>query len=307
MSVGDDNCTHSIQGPKSGNLRTVLVACGGTGCNSLAEGVVKGVENLIAISSEPKFLEGLSGIERVRVTVGRVERDARDTTRLSKLASNETEMRLGELIRGHDIVFILTGLGGETGGWTATLAAKAARREKCPSFCVVSEPFKVESRAPAAKEQLKVLLEHADGVLVLPNDMILAEAPNLPIAKAFRVMNAVLASPVNLMSRNLGKGDLGALKECLRSSTIFSMDVATWEGDNPTFSTAEQLGRSKWLALDERAPKSAIVMAEGTLIGDDLEQLGKELRRVLGKDIKLMLAHSGSEGRGLSVTAIVGH
>jgi cell division protein FtsZ len=307
MSDGDDDAIHSIRGPASGGLKSAVVACGGTGCNSLAEDVVTEVDRRIAVSSEPRFLEGFTDIEKVRVSVGRVERDARDTTRLSKLASNETEMKLGELVRGHDIVFILTGLGGETGGWTATLAAKAAHREKCPSFCVVSEPFSVESRAPAAKEQLKVLLEHADGVLVLPNDMILAEAPNLPIAKAFRVMNAVLASPINMISKNLGKGDLAALKESLRSSRIFSMDVATWEGENPTFSTVEQLGRSKWLALEERAPNSAIVMAEGPLVSDDLLQLGKEIRRIIGKDAKMMLAHTGSEGRGLSVTAIVGY
>jgi cell division GTPase FtsZ len=308
MSDEDGNTPYFIKGSGAdGRPKTALIGCGGTGVNFLAEDVVEHADLRIAVGSEPRILEGLAQMEKVLVSTGRVERDAKDATRLSRLASNETERQLGDLLEGIDIAFILAGLGGYTGGWCASLAAKAARREKCIGLCVVSEPFKVEGRAEMAKDQLRYLMEFADGVLVLPNDMIISEAPNLPITKAFRVMNAILASPINLLSRSLGKDDLGAFREILNASQIFSMDEASWEGDNPTFSAVEQLANSKWLALQGGTVRSAIILSEGFLSQDDQEQLGTEFRRVVGKDARIILGHTDSDAKGLRVTAIVGY
>lgn len=308
MEVDEANEPYIIRGPEAtGPLSAAIVGCGGTGCNSLAEKMVSRVDIKIAINSEPKALEGLAGVEKITVSAGKSERDAKEHSRLSRVAGNETEKRLGELLDGVDITFILAGLGGYTGGWSAAMAARAARQQKSIAFCVVSEPFSVEGRAERSADQLRLLMEYADAVLVLPNDMIITEAPNLPISKAFHVMNAVLASPIELISRTIGKDDVKALKRCLKAGRVYAMDVASWDGDNPTFATVEQLGKSKWLALGERSAKSSILLSEGFLLHDDFEQLGKEFRRVVGKDALLMLGKAGSEGDGLKVTALVGY
>ncbi len=294
-----------LLGPEaSGRPKIVLVGCGGAGCNLIAEGGVNHVS--IALSSEPEVLKGLKVQHKVLVNARGLEQDARAGVKGSKLAGTETGKKLGELLSKMDIAFIVAGLGGCTGGWGAVLAARAARRQGCISICVVSEPFSVEGRGDRASEQLRLLMEHADAVLVLPNDMIISEAPNLPIARAFMVMNAVLASPIDLLSSCVGKDDIDTLEDCLKAGRIFAMDVAEWDGPNAAFSVAEQLGRSKWLDLDGRVVRSAILLAEGQLLHDDLVELGREFSRVIGREAELVLGNAGS-GDSLKLTAIIGY
>ncbi len=296
-----------LQGPEAPvKPRTTLIGCGGTGCNLIVEGGVEKVNRKMAISSEPNVLKGLAETEPFLVDVGRVEKDARSIVRPSRLTGTETERKLGERLGDIDLAFIVAGLGGSTGGWAAVLAARAAQHQRCTSLCVVSEPFTVEGRKEIAKGQLNLLMEYADGVLVIPNDMIISEAPNLPIAKAFRVMNSVLASPINQLSNSVGKADIKSLSDCFKSSQIFAMDVAEWDGDNATFSIVEQLAKSKWLAFQGRVVKSAILLVQGNHLYEDLVQLGKEFSRATGKKAPLLIGSAGSGEGTLGVTALVG-
>ncbi len=296
-----------LQGPKTSQRpKTALIGCGGTGCNLIVEGDVKKTDMKIAISSEPAVLKGLKGAEKLLVDAGRVENDARSIVKASRLTGTDTEKRLRDFLDKKDMAFIVAGLGGSTGGWTGVMAARAAQYQRCTSICVVSEPFTVEGRKEIARSQLTLLMEYADGVLVIPNDMIITEAPNLPIAKAFNVMNSVLASPINLLINSLGKDDIDLLKTCLEPSRIFSLDVAEWSGDNATYSIVEHLSKSRWLSLKGRTVKSAILLAEGHLLHDDLTQLGREFSRLVGKDAILVLGNADPGGKTLRVTAIVG-
>jgi cell division protein FtsZ len=156
-----------------------LIGCGGTGCNVLAEGVLEIKGPKLAMGSEPKVLDGLEVDHRIRVQPRRLESEAKSVMSSTRLAGTETEAGLVKVLKGSDLAFIIAGLGGDTGGWAAAMAARACKVARCLSLCVVSEPFKVEgqTRAERAREQGRLIMEYADGLLVLPNDMILGEAP----------------------------------------------------------------------------------------------------------------------------------
>ncbi|MCK5309082.1 MAG: hypothetical protein KAJ64_00355 [Thermoplasmata archaeon] len=295
-----------LQGSEDSKPRTALIGCGGTGCNILVEGEVNGHDTGIAISSEPEIMKALQ-TDKILVDVRGIEKDATSVKRGARVASNETEAELAKKLDNIDVTFILGGLGGYTGGWGAVLAARAASIEKCISICIVSEPFSVEggSRKDRAKAQFKRLMDTVDILLVIPNDMILAEAPNIPINQAFRVMNSVLALPANLILQNLGKDDLRLLKKELANSSVFAMDIAEWDKDNAVFAVVEKLKKSDWLMLEDREPASAILFVEGHLLYDDLIDLGKTFSRETGCQ-KVFIAKVGERKYELKVTAVIG-
>ena len=295
-----------LAGTEDAKPRTALIGCGGTGCNILVENEVKGQDMSIAISSEPEIMNALQ-IDKILVDARGIEKDATSVKKGARVASNETEGQIAKKLDGTDIVFIIGGLGGYTGGWGAVLAARAASIEKCISICIVSEPFSVEggSRKDRAKAQFKRLMDTVDILLVIPNDMILAEAPNIPINQAFRVMNSVLALPVNLMLQFLGKEDIRTLKKEMASSQVFAMDIAEWDRDNAVFAVVEKLKKSNWLMLEDRKPSSALLFVEGHLIYDDIIDLGKIFSRETGCQ-KTFISMIGDRKYGLKVTAVVG-
>jgi cell division protein FtsZ len=59
---------------------------------------------------------------------------------------------------------------------------------------MVSTPFNVErARTVKAEEGLERLREEADSIIVLDNNRLLEYVPNLPIGKAFSVMDQIIA------------------------------------------------------------------------------------------------------------------
>jgi hypothetical protein len=293
-----------LQGPSKARPKTALIGCGGTGCNILAEGEVRGHDTSIAISSEPEIMAALHS-DRILVDAQGIEKDAVSVKKGARVVSNETEGILAEKLDGMDIAYILGGLGGYTGGWGAVLAARAAHIQKCTSICIVSEPFSVEggSRKDRAKAQFRRLMDVADILLVIPNDMILAEAPNIPINRAFRVMNTVLALPVNLMLQDLGKDDIHLLRREL-GGNVFAMDSAEWDRDNAVFAIVEKLKKSDWLMLKDREPAVALLFMEGYLLYDDIIELGRTFTRETGCP-RVFIVRAGDRKFGLKVTAVV--
>ena len=148
-------------------------------------------------------------------------------------------------------------------------------------------------------------MDTVDILLVIPNDMILAEAPNIPINQAFRVMNSVLALPVNLMLKFLGKEDIRTLRNEMAGSQVFAMDIAEWDRDNAVFAVVEKLKKSDWLMLEERKPSSALLFVEGHLVYDDIMDMGKIFSRETGCQ-KVFISMIGDRKYGLKVTAVVG-
>ena len=83
MSADEKKEPTIINGPKvSSDIKTVLVGCGGTGCNLIVEDVVKKVHRKIAIGSEPDILHGIKDAEKIEVDSRRVQKDAMNLERV---------------------------------------------------------------------------------------------------------------------------------------------------------------------------------------------------------------------------------
>ncbi|MCG7845070.1 MAG: hypothetical protein MIO90_06540 [Methanomassiliicoccales archaeon] len=122
--------------------------------------------------------------------------------------------RLVDAFGRPDLMFIFSGLGGETGSCLSPLIAELAHYSTL-TFASVCLPFSVEGvgRRSLAKEGLARLRSAADMVAVYANDPLIKLAPNLPLGKAFGVMDQIMLSLPMEMCQSLTAEALPQLKE----------------------------------------------------------------------------------------------
>lgn len=90
---------------------------------------------------------------------------------LGRSLAEEAEDRIRAIATGHDVVFVVAGLGGGTGSGAAPFLAKISRESGALTLGVVVTPFSFEStrRHPIASSSLRLMKMSADSVLTLAN------------------------------------------------------------------------------------------------------------------------------------------
>ena len=92
---------------------------------------------------------------------------------LARKAMEEEKDVIRQKLEGFDLVFLLAGLGGGTGGGATPVIAKI-ERGRCLGICIYSMPFRQEKgRHSMAEDCLDDLRKHANAVIPLPNDSLL--------------------------------------------------------------------------------------------------------------------------------------
>lgn len=148
-------------------------------------------------------------LKRTEVAVART---SSSTTLLS--SDLPWKKRLVDAVGRPDMMFLFSGLGGETGSCLTPLIAELAHYNTL-TFASVCLPFSVEGvgRRSMAREGLARLRNAADMVAVYANDPLIKLAPNLPLGKAFGVMDQIMLSLPIEMCQSLTAEALPQLKE----------------------------------------------------------------------------------------------
>ncbi|MFH1225539.1 MAG: cell division protein FtsZ [Candidatus Diapherotrites archaeon] len=129
---------------------------------------------------------------------------------IGEAAAHESIEELNELLADSDLVFITCGMGGGTGTGGSPVIAAITKDLKALTIGVVTLPFTVEGkkRMENALDGLSKLRQHADTVIVIPNDKILEIAPDLPVNAAFKVADEVLTNAVKGITEMVTKPGL---------------------------------------------------------------------------------------------------
>ena len=159
------------------NIRAKIIGVGGAGL-SLVDGLrfdnFESVENL-AVDVDIRALA--ESIASDKLTFGRRYTRGMGTGgehALARKAIEEEKDLIRKKLDGVDIVFILAGLGGGTGGAASSVIARIAREIGAIVFAFAPLPFSWEkTRHKMAENCLSDLRKHANAVIPLPNDSLL--------------------------------------------------------------------------------------------------------------------------------------
>ena len=118
---------------------------------------------------------------------------------VGKKAAEADKEKLAAIVADADLVFIIAGMGGGTGGGASPLIASLAREQGALTVGVVTRPFNFEGqrRAEQAEQALQKLRESVDSVVVVSNQQLLDEADRaMKIREAFHLSDEMLRSSV---------------------------------------------------------------------------------------------------------------
>jgi cell division protein FtsZ len=186
--------------------RIKVVGVGGGGCNAVNRMIDEGLQGIefITINTDAQAL--LLSKANMRVRIGdKVTRGlgAGGQPEVGRKSAEESAEELYEVLKGSDMVFVTAGLGGGTGTGAAPIVAQIAKEVGALTIGVVTRPFTFEGtrRQQAAEAGIEKLKEHADTLIVIPNDRLLQIVDKrASLTEAFRVADDVLRQGIQGIS-----------------------------------------------------------------------------------------------------------
>ncbi|MCL2295957.1 MAG: cell division protein FtsZ [Methanomassiliicoccaceae archaeon] len=189
--------------------RIAVVGLGGAGCN-VVSGFYKELApvDTIAINTDKKALDETAADKKIyickAVTKGEgTKGDARLGNKCARVHEDEIE----KAIRGHDIVFLITGLGGGTGTGAASVVAEICNRNNIMTFTIGINPFSFEADCiQTAREGLRSIRAVCPNTFVIENDKILDLMPDATMKEAFRAVNRSIIGFVDETAERIASG-----------------------------------------------------------------------------------------------------
>jgi cell division protein FtsZ len=183
-----------------------VIGVGGCGCNAvnnMIDSSIKGVE-FLACNTDSQTLKNSLTANRVQIGSKLLKgMGAGGNPETGKSAASESEEEIREALKGADMVFIATGLGGGTGTGASPIVARIAREMGALTVAVATKPFEFEGPRKMKLALLgeKDLSENVDAIITIPNNRLLGlDAKGVPIMEAFRKSDEILTNAVKGIS-----------------------------------------------------------------------------------------------------------
>jgi cell division protein FtsZ len=271
-----DQMEVDTEGDGFGDPRIVIVGCGGAGNNTVNRLYNIGVDgaDTIAVNTDKQHLQMVEA--DTKILVGKSLTNGLGAGGDPEMGKRATEMAQGtieEVLGDADLVFVTAGMGGGTGTGAAPVVSQIAKDQGAIVVGMVSTPFNVErARTVKAEEGLETLRTEADSIIVLDNNRLLDYVPNLPIGKAFSVMDQIIAETVKGISEtitqpsliNLDYADMTAI---MNQGGVAVMLVGETQDKNKTEEVVKDAMNHPLLDVDYRGATGGLVHITG---GPDL-------------------------------------
>ncbi|HNT33849.1 MAG TPA: cell division protein FtsZ [bacterium] len=157
--------------------RILIIGVGGAGCNVLDSMYSVGLDNVsfLAVNTDMQSLGRTVCPDRLHI--GRGVTDGLGTggnPLLGERSAKEDRERLSESLKGHDLVFLIAGLGGGTGTGATPVIAEIAHEQNSLTVAIVTKPFEFEGpvRRRNAERGREEIRRRVDTLITMPNDRL---------------------------------------------------------------------------------------------------------------------------------------
>ncbi len=183
---------------------------------------------------------------------------------------NKTEDKIIRRVTGNDIVYIVAGLGGETGSWTAYTCAQVGKMMGAFTIALIALPFETESteRQEMAEKAKTKISDFADVTGVFHNSRLLRMSPHIPMTRAFEVMNSIIQLPMKEFNTVITHKDIVHLKRFCSGVDEFRIGAGYGKGRERGKKAALEAFRSPWLDDSGEYETVLTVVTSGTGSGE---------------------------------------
>jgi cell division protein FtsZ len=240
--------------------RIKVIGVGGAGQNAVNRMMEEGIQGVefIAANSDAQALTLSRAPVRVRLG-DKITRGlgAGGDPEIGRKAAEESSDELYNVLKGADMVFVTSGMGGGTGTGAAPVVAQVAKECGALTIGVVTRPFTFEGarRAQSAEAGVTKMKEHAHTLISIPNDRLLQLADKRSsLQDAFRMADEVLHQGIQGISElitipGLINLDFADVRAIMSEGGAALMAVGRGAGDERAKTAAEQAISSQLLDI----------------------------------------------------------
>ena len=274
MEYGNEESTISIDGTAT----IKVIGVGGAGNNAvdrMIEAGIRGVD-FITVNTDSQQLKKTKAPIKIqigeKITKGL---GAGANPDVGAQSAEESKAEIAEVIRGADMVFVTSGMGGGTGTGAAPIVASVAKDMGILTIGVVTKPFTFEGkkRLSQAERGIESLKGKVDSLVVIPNDKLLQIIDRkTSITDAFRMADDVLRQGVQGISDLIAiTGDVNLdfadVKTIMLNTGMAHMGIGKAAGENRAEDAAKQAVQSPLLETSIEGARGVIINITG---GEDL-------------------------------------
>ena len=196
--------TKKIQTETFARIKVVGVGGGGVNAvNRMIDDGIQGVE-FIAVNTDAQALMLAKAPTRVRIGE-KLTRGlgAGGDPEVGRKSAEESAEDLYNVLKGADMVFVTAGLGGGTGTGAAPIVAQISKEVGALTIGVVTRPFTFEGskRMQSCETGMANLKDHADTLIVIPNDRLLQIMDKrASLSESFKMADEVLRQGIQGIS-----------------------------------------------------------------------------------------------------------
>lgn len=286
--------------------RVKVVGIGGAGCNAIAN---SGFES-IGICTAAEHFKRLRTHKRILLSDEQIlfMRDTPPQT-IASIAYDWKDEVI-ETVGEADIMFLFTGLGGETGSFVTPIVSQICKKLSKMVVASIALPFSVEGsqRKKVAMGGLSNVIGSSDLAITYPNDGLLKIAPNLPLMRAFSVMDNIMMIPPGDMEKVLTVEDLHHVRNSFSGAKHARVGIGMGEGDERELKAVDEAFSSPWFNFDLSRVGVAMVIVSSSDITQSTVQ--KVIGDVSYRLPNAKLLYSGSADSSLQdrlrITLLVG-
>lgn len=297
--------------------RIGVVGVGGQGSNLVNRLFTNGIRSAdtIAMNTDANHLNMIKAHKKI--LIGKDITQGLGAGGFPEVAAKCAEVSKNEIdaaMEGYDLVFVCAGMGGGTGTGAAPVIAKLARERGATVVATVTFPFALErSRKLKAEWGLEQLTKQADCVIVIENDKLLSYVPNLPIEKAFELVDNVTGNAVKgiadtITLPSLINLDFADLRNVVRNTGTAVISIGQGSGADRINQAIKSTRSHPLLSVEYENAKGALIHVAGgsNLTISDATKLGEGVTQELAPDANVifgarMLPELGDQIRVMSV------
>ncbi|MCE5297264.1 MAG: hypothetical protein LLG16_09220 [Euryarchaeota archaeon] len=197
--------------------KIAVIGIGGAGSN-IVSSVHSGCKNnvhTVAINTDESSLQKVAA--HTKLLVGKDVTQGKGTNGFPEVGEYCGECAkdaIRDVIKGKDLVFVVAGMGGGTGTGIAPIVAKISKEMKSFTFVIAINPFSFESeRSEKAREGVSKLQSIENNTYIFENDTLLKGGDNLPLNKAFGMIDNSVIKLIDSFCAQANQAFLGALRK----------------------------------------------------------------------------------------------
>ncbi len=263
---------------KAGTANIKVIGVGGGGGNALnrmIEDGLKGVE-FIAINTDQQALEESKAGTKIQIGE-KLTRGlgAGANPEIGECSAEESKAEIAEALKGADMVFITSGMGGGTGTGATPVIADISKGMGILTVAVVTKPFPFEGkrRMNQAEKGIEELKQNVDTIITIPNEKLLQVVErDTTVEEAFLKTDNILRQGVQGISDlitvpGLVNLDFADVKTIMLDTGVAHMGIGRARGENRAGEAARQAIHSPLLETSIEGASGVLINVTG---GKDL-------------------------------------